>query len=132
MKFLIDRNLSPRWIEFLQAEGWDSMHSSRFGRAVATDQELTEWARRKRRIVLTYDLDFGAMLAATRANTPSVAQIQTQDVRPESIAPLLVALLRKYENELVGGMPPFKDCSSRQALRSIRSYEQKQSVTQDG
>lgn len=103
MRFLIDMNLSPRWTEFLEAEGWDSVHWSHIGRADATDQELMEWARREGRIVLTHDLDFGAMLAATQATSPSVAQIRTQDVRPESLAPLLVALLRKYENELVGG-----------------------------
>jgi len=103
MKFLIDMNLSPRWIVFLEAEGWDSVHWSQVGRPNATDHELMEWARSEGRIVLTHDLDFGAMLAATQATSPSVAQIRAQDVRPESLAPLLVALLRKYENELVGG-----------------------------
>jgi predicted nuclease of predicted toxin-antitoxin system len=61
------------------------------------------WAREQGRVVLTHDLDFGAMLAATQATSPSVAQIRTQDVRPESLAPLLILVLRRYENELTEG-----------------------------
>ena len=86
MKFLIDMNLSPRWVEILQSEGWDSVHWSEIGRPDATDSELMEWAREHGRVVLTHDLDFGAMLAATQATSPSVAQIRAQDVRPESLA----------------------------------------------
>ena len=103
MKFLIDMNLSPRWVEVLQSEGWDSVHWSEIGRTDATDSELMEWAREHGRVVLTHDLDFGAMLAATQATSPSVAQIRAQDVRPESLAPLLILVLRKYENELAEG-----------------------------
>lgn len=62
-----------------------------------------EWLRERGRVVLTHDLDFGAMLAATQATSPSVAQIRTQDVRPESLAPLLILVLRKYESELAEG-----------------------------
>jgi predicted nuclease of predicted toxin-antitoxin system len=103
MKFLIDMNLSPRWVEVLQSEGWDSVHWSEIGQPDATDSELMEWAREHGRVVLTHDLDFGAMLAATQATSPSVAQIRTQDVRPESLAPLLILVLRRYENELTEG-----------------------------
>ena len=103
MKFLIDMNLSPRWVEVLQSEGWDSVHWPEIGQPDATDSELMEWAREHGRVVLTHDLDFGAMLAATQATSPSVAQIRTQDVRPESLAPLLILVLRRYENELTEG-----------------------------
>jgi predicted nuclease of predicted toxin-antitoxin system len=34
-----------------------------------------EWARANRYIVFTHDLDFGSLLAATGAETPSVIQI---------------------------------------------------------
>ena len=103
MKFLIDMNLSPEWVQVLQSEGWDSVHWSEIGRPDATDSELMRWAREQGRVVLTHDLDFGAMLAATQATSPSVAQIRTQDVRPESLAPLLILVLRRYENELTEG-----------------------------
>ena len=103
MKFLIDMNLSPRWCSILRAEGWESVHWSDVGSVSAPDHEIMEWALNNGRVVLTHDLDFGAMLAATQANGPSVAQIRTQDVRPQTLSPLLIPVLRQYENELDAG-----------------------------
>lgn len=103
MKFLIDMNLSPRWCGVLQAEGWDSVHWSQVGIASAPDHEVMQWALGQQRRVLTHDLDYGAMLAATRASGPSVVQVRTQDVRPQTLAPLLIPILWQYENELVAG-----------------------------
>ena len=95
MKFLVDMNLSPRWCGFLQAAGWDSVHWSQVGAATAPDHELMQWALNEQRVVLTHDLDYGAMLAATKAMGPSVVQVRTQDVRPESLAPLLIPVLKQ-------------------------------------
>lgn len=53
--------------------------------------------------MLTHDLDFGEMLAATQATGPSVVQVRTQDVRPQTLAPMLIALLRQYEQDLDAG-----------------------------
>lgn len=82
MRFLIDMNLSPRWCGILQAEGWNSVHWSQVGLVSAPDSEVMKWALAEQRIVLTHDLDHGAMLAATGATGPSVVQVRTQDVRP--------------------------------------------------
>jgi len=100
MKLLVDMNLSPRWCPLLKAEGWDW---SDVGRGSAPDSEIMTWARQEGRVVLTHNLDFGAMLAAARTTGPSVVQIRTQDVRPESLGPLLVPLLRQHELELKAG-----------------------------
>ena len=100
---LVDMNLSPRWCSILQAEGWDAVHWSSIGMASTSDHEIMQQALQDRRIVLTHDLDYGAMLAATQAAGPSVVQVRTQDVRPQSLAPLLIPLLRKFENELDSG-----------------------------
>lgn len=117
MKFLIDMNLSPRWRAILQAEGWDSVHWSQVGAAAAPDHEVMQWALADERIVLTHDLDYGAMLAATQATGPSVVQVRTQDVRPQSLAPLLVEILRQYENELkAGGLLIVDEAKSRVRL----------------
>jgi predicted nuclease of predicted toxin-antitoxin system len=103
MKFLIDMNLSPGWRSILQFEGWDSIHWSNIGGVSAPDHEIMEWALINGRVVLTHDLDFGAMLAATQASGPSVAQVRTQDVRPQVLSPLLISVLRQYEKELDPG-----------------------------
>jgi predicted nuclease of predicted toxin-antitoxin system len=103
MKFLVDMNLSPKWCAILQAEGWDSVHWSDLGAVSAPDHDIMHQAIDDGRVVLTHDLDFGAMLAATQAKGPSVVQVRTQDVRPRSLAPLLLPLLHQYQSELEAG-----------------------------
>ena len=103
MKFLVDMNLSPRWCAVLQAAGWDSVHWSAVGSATASDQEIMQRAQQEQRVVLTHDLDFGAILAATQAVGPSVVQVRAQDVRPQSLSALLIPLLRQHEAELLNG-----------------------------
>jgi predicted nuclease of predicted toxin-antitoxin system len=88
MKLLIAMNLSPRWCAILQAEDCDSLHWSDVGDATAPDHEIMNFPSHDQRVVLTHDLDFGAMLAATKATGPSVVQVRTQDVRPQTLAPL--------------------------------------------
>ena len=103
MKFLIDMNLSPRWCSIFQAEGWDSVHWSAVGIASAPDPEIMQWALADGRAVFTNDLDFGTLLALTRAAGPSVVQVRTQDVRCESLSPRLIPVLHKYQSELERG-----------------------------
>lgn len=103
MKFLIDMNLSPRWCEFLASEGWDAIHWSEIGAPNAPDFEILQKASDDDRIVFTNDLDFGAILALTRASAPSVLQVRTQNVRPEHLSPIRVPMLRQYETTLQAG-----------------------------
>jgi predicted nuclease of predicted toxin-antitoxin system len=42
------------------------------------------WARENPYIVFTNDLDYGALLVATAAASPSVIQIRAEDIRPAS------------------------------------------------
>lgn len=97
MKLLLDMNLSPLWIEFFERNGWIAVHWSSIGNARATDREIMEWARANNYVVFTHDLDFGTILAATRAGNPSVIQVRTQDVLPD----LLVHLCSPRSNNLV-------------------------------
>ena len=103
MKFLVDMNLSPRWVPILRAEGWDSVHWSDAGLPTAQDRFIMQRALDEQRVVLTHDLDFGAMLAATGARGPSVVAVRIQDVRPQSISPLLIPLLHQFETALEAG-----------------------------
>jgi predicted nuclease of predicted toxin-antitoxin system len=96
-------NLSPQWCAVLAAEGWDAVHWSQVGEVSADDRTILEWARNNGRIVLTHDLDFGAILAATETDAPSVVQIRVQDVLPASLGSRMVSLLRTYESNLTAG-----------------------------
>ena len=54
-------------------------------------------------VVLTHDLDFGAILAATRGEKPSVVQIRAEDVSSDVISKQVIAALHQMAAELDGG-----------------------------
>ena len=62
-----------------------------------------EWARKNGYVVLTHDLDFGALLAATTAGKPSVIQVRTQDVTPSHLERTIIDAIREYETLLESG-----------------------------
>lgn len=103
MHILIDMNLSPRWVPPLRSEGWEVEHWSTVGPIHATDAEIMAWARTHGYIVLTHDLDFSAILAATQAKSPSVVQIRAQNVLPEDMACTLIPALRQLTARLEQG-----------------------------
>jgi len=69
----------------------------------AQDEVIMSWARENGYIVFTHDLDFGVLLALTRAESPSVIQVRTQDVFSEVLGPRLVKVLRQHESVLEKG-----------------------------
>ena len=103
MKLLVDMNLSPRWIAALNNAGWEAVHWSAVGRGIALDSEIMLYAAQNNYVVLTHDMDFSAILAATQGEKPSVVQLRTEDVSPTVISAQVVAALRHMESELEAG-----------------------------
>ncbi len=103
MKILIDMNLSPDWVKVLKNAGWESKHWSTIGDIRATDDVIMSWARENRYIVFTHDLDFGVSLALTRAESPSVIQIRTQDVFPDILGDTIIKILKEHQDTLEKG-----------------------------
>jgi predicted nuclease of predicted toxin-antitoxin system len=103
MKFLIDMNMSPRWGLILSGAGFEAVHWSRVGAANAPDPEIMAHAEAHDFIVLTNDLDFGNMLAATNAAWPSVVQVRVGNLRPHVIGAQVVEALRQMTEELEAG-----------------------------
>jgi predicted nuclease of predicted toxin-antitoxin system len=103
MKILIDMNLSPRWVRFFSAAHIEAVHWSSVGSANAADTEIMAYARSNGFLVLTHDLDFGSILAATRSDKPSVIQIRMGDVSPDHAAALVVSAVQKLSAELEKG-----------------------------
>ena len=103
MKILVDMNLSPLWCDALRESGWESVHWSQVGSPRATDREIMGWAHANGFVVFTNDLDFGSILAATRAAGPSVIQVRTQDVSIAHLKDIVVALFLRFEHALEAG-----------------------------
>lgn len=103
MKLLVDMNLSPRWIELLINAGVPAVHWSTVGANNAPDAQIMAYATANDYVVLTNDLDFSAILAATHGEKPSVVQIRADDLRPEAIGMQVVAALKQMDAALEEG-----------------------------
>lgn len=101
---IVDMNLSPLWIDVLRKAGFEAMHWSSIGKATDNDVIIMDYARSHDCIIFTHDMDFGMLLALTNATAPSVLQVRTMDVMPDTIAPLIFHALKSYSNELERGV----------------------------
>ncbi len=103
MKLLLDANLSPRWVDLLNREGFEATHWSAVGPGDAPDSAIMAFARTGGHVVLTHDLDFGAALAFTLETGPSVVQIRGRKINPDVIGIIVVRSLRQASRELGAG-----------------------------
>lgn len=72
MKFLIDQNRSPRLAELLRADGHDAVHER------TPDDELLALAAAEKRVIVSGDTDFGALLALRNRRSPSVVLFRSR------------------------------------------------------
>jgi len=103
MKLVVDVNLPPKWVEFLATRGIEAVHWSQVGDLRATDSTIMKWACDGGYVVLTSDLDFSAMLATSGTAGPSVLQVRTQDVFPESLGAQVIRVLLEQSDALESG-----------------------------
>lgn len=103
MKLLVDMNLARRWVGWLGDKGQEAVHWSSIGSPEASDPEIMSYARANDFVVLTHDLDFGAILAATHGEKPSVVQIRAEDTSPETIGVQVIGALRLLAAALEAG-----------------------------
>jgi len=103
MKLLVDMNLSPRWVLLFRDAGIAAAHWSELGAGNAPDSEIMAYALENDFVVLTHDLDFSAILAATHGLKPSVVQLRSDDVSPDVIGPQVLTAIRQMKAELQDG-----------------------------
>lgn len=103
MKVLIDMNLSPDWVNVFSKYEIEAVHWSSVGDSRSTDRAIMEWASANGYVVFTHDLDFGALLAATQANSPSVIQVRTQDVLPAQLETIVINAINQFQESLEVG-----------------------------
>jgi len=103
MKVLVDMNLSPRWMGVLGDAGFEAAHWSSLGASNASDSQIMDFAQANGYVVVTHDLDFSAILAATQGKMSSVVQIRAERVSPDAIRAAVIAALRQMADELQKG-----------------------------
>ncbi len=53
MRLLLDMNLSPQWVRYLNEAGFETEHWSKAGSANATDLEIMDYAKNRDLVVVT-------------------------------------------------------------------------------
>ena len=103
MRFLADAGISPRTIEFLRQRGHDAVHVRELAMQHATDRQVIEKARADERVLLTFDLDFGAILALGVLDRPSTIIFRLTDERADSVNQRLEVVLSEQAAALQSG-----------------------------
>ena len=100
LKLLVDMNLSGKLAGRLREAGYDCRHWKEIGDPKAPDTELFDWAKRNGAIVITRDIGFGDILAASNFDAPSVMLIRCNDSFSTLVLPVILQALRQTEEQL--------------------------------
>lgn len=103
LKFLADIGISTRATAFLRSEGYDALHLIEEQLERLSDAEIIHKAKTEGRIILTHDLDFGDLMAASGDRLPSVAIFRLADMRPDNVNLHLRLVLTHYQALLENG-----------------------------
>ena len=103
MRFLADAGISSRTVAFLRRSGHDTVHVRELVMQRAGDREIADRARSDGRVLLTFDLDFGAVLALGVMDRPSVVIFRLADERADSVNRRLGAVLSEESGALESG-----------------------------
>ena len=103
MKFLSDMGISMSTVRSLREDGHDAVHLREQGLARLPDAGIVEKAESEGRVVLTFDLDFGDLLALSRRNLPSVVIFRLRNQTPSSVTAKLRDVLSQRGRMLEEG-----------------------------
>jgi predicted nuclease of predicted toxin-antitoxin system len=104
MKFLADMGVSKSTVQALRDNGHDAVHLNEEGLHRLLDSQILEKGRQEGRVVLTFDLDFGELLAAGLHDSPSVIIFRLHDATPPSVLPKLKEVVAKEPAALQQGV----------------------------
>jgi predicted nuclease of predicted toxin-antitoxin system len=103
MKFLADMGVSRGVVQWLRSEGHDAAHLAELGLQRLVDPGIFDKAFAESRIVLTFDLDFGEILAMSRDRIVSVILFRLNNTTTPFVIERLRAALRDANEALPSG-----------------------------
>lgn len=109
MKFLADMGVSMSTVKALRQREHDAVHLRDQGLIRMEDAAIVAKARGEDRVILTFDLDFGEIMAHSGTASPSVILFRTRNQTPQYVTPRLLRLLEECPRLLaVGASSPLK------------------------
>jgi predicted nuclease of predicted toxin-antitoxin system len=103
VKLLADMGISMTTVRALREAGEEVVHLQEQGLHKMPDDQILVKAIREQRVVITCDLDFGDLLAASGGSVPSVVLIRTRNQTPKAVTPRLFQILQTYHSALEAG-----------------------------
>ena len=104
MRFLADMGVSLRVVEWLRQKGHDAKHLREENLHRLPDAEIFEKAVRENRIILTFDLDFGEIVALSRGNRAGVILFRLHNTRADHVIARLEVLLRNIPSSFANSV----------------------------
>lgn len=95
--------VSVSTVRVLQEHGNEVIHLREEGSWRLSDSAMFDKARKEKCVVLTFDLDFGDLLAYTVQSLPSVIIFRLRNQTPASVTPRLLETLSSCSQELSTG-----------------------------
>ena len=95
--------ISPITVQFLVGLGYGATHLGEQGLHRMPDPDILQKAREEGRVLLTHDLDFGDILAASGDQSPSVIVFRLHSMRPGSVNMYLTRVIHEFGDSLDDG-----------------------------
>ena len=103
MRWLLDQGLPLRAADLLRSHGEDALHVSEIGMAKTADELILQHASNEKRVIVTLDADFHAILALSGDAGPSVIRVQVEGLRAGPAADLILKIGNQLESYLLEG-----------------------------
>lgn len=100
IKFLADMGIAMRVIHWLREQGYDAIHLREEGLQRLPDKEIFEKAYLKKRVLLTFDLDFGEIMAFSKNKPVSVILFRLHNTRTPFVIERLKRVLKDTQEIL--------------------------------
>ena len=103
MKLLLDQGLPRFSAQLLRNSEIDALHTGECGLARSSDRQIIDFAKAQGRIVVSLDSDFHALLALSRARSPSVVRIRMEGLTAEEVVSIIQKVLAQCSEDLAAG-----------------------------
>ena len=103
MRFLADMGVSQGVVEWLRSAGHDAIHLRDEGLHRLPNGEIFQKGFIEHRVVLTFDLDFGEIVAASEGRVVSVVLFRLHNTRTGHVIGRLQAVLEQSSADLESG-----------------------------
>lgn len=104
MKFLADMGISPKTVAFLRNLEYEAAHLHEQGLHRLSDPDILEKARTEGHILLTHDLGFGELVAASGARLPSVISFRLRNMHPARVNRYLQEIIEQHREGIEQGV----------------------------